>query len=196
MIFDGIVLAGGRSSRLGGLPKASLEFEGASLLSRTVAALAGARRVVVVGDPATVPAGLAVALTVTREAPPFGGPSAAIAAGLLALGDGAAHVLVLACDMPHAARVVPALLAAAPGDAVLAVDADGQPQYLAGLYRAAALRESVARHGDAVHGLPVRRLIDGLSISTIAVGDGATRDVDTWEDAAHFGILRPSESTE
>jgi len=192
VIFDGIVLAGGRSTRLDGVAKATLEFEGTTLLSRTVAALAGAERVVVVGDPADAPRGV----TVTREDPPFGGPAAAIAAGLAALGPGAEHVVVLACDMPHADRVVAALLRTDGTDAVLAVDADGRMQYLAARYRTAVLRESLARHGGSLHGLPARLLLDGLATTTTVVGDGSTRDIDTWEDAAHFGISHPNTSPE
>ncbi|MFD1214070.1 molybdenum cofactor guanylyltransferase, partial [Arthrobacter sp. GCM10027362] len=48
---DAVVLAGGRSSRLGGVPKALLEFEGRTLLRRTLDALSGARRIAVVGPP-------------------------------------------------------------------------------------------------------------------------------------------------
>ncbi|SDY49696.1 Molybdopterin-guanine dinucleotide biosynthesis protein A [Herbiconiux ginsengi] len=114
-MFDAIVLAGGRSSRLGGTPKAGLRFRGSSLLAATVASAVsrGARRVVVVGaaDVADVAADVAYALessgaqrarpgvpgagepadgdreriVVAREEPAFGGPAAGIAAGFAAL---------------------------------------------------------------------------------------------------------------
>lgn len=109
-----MILAGGRSSRLGGVPKSRLMYDGATLLERALLAARGAAAVVVVGpDPGTLPAGVLS----SREDPPFGGPAAAIAAGMAALdshcGDARAAVtLVLACDMPRVDQAVAALLSA------------------------------------------------------------------------------------
>jgi choline kinase len=47
--FDAVILAGGRSSRLSGTPKALLRLEGKSLLLRTLEAVRRAQRVAVVG---------------------------------------------------------------------------------------------------------------------------------------------------
>jgi molybdopterin-guanine dinucleotide biosynthesis protein A len=130
--FDAIILAGGRSSRLGGSPKAELTYDGETLLRRSITAARGARRLVVVGPEFR---DLPPDVLSCREDPPFAGPAAAIAAGLERLGspDGApgsqpeahpgvpaeqpgtdadAYVLVLACDMPRAADAVGALLEA------------------------------------------------------------------------------------
>lgn len=88
--LSAIVVAGGRSSRLGGSPKALMrpDRDGAPVLVRgTVEALIGlglpAHRIAVVG-----PEGLPLPDGVlrTREDPPFSGPAAALAAGALALG--------------------------------------------------------------------------------------------------------------
>nr|WP_246223589.1 NTP transferase domain-containing protein [Pseudarthrobacter psychrotolerans] len=116
--FDAVILAGGRSSRLGGVPKQSLTYDGDSLLRRSAAAAGGARAAVVVGPEAgevlarEVPAGFLRC----REEPPFGGPAAAIAAGLAALatadGNRPPLTLVLACDMPNVGQAVSALKAA------------------------------------------------------------------------------------
>ena len=38
MEFDAIILAGGRSSRLGGVPKSGLIYDGATLLERSLQA--------------------------------------------------------------------------------------------------------------------------------------------------------------
>ena len=82
MEFDAIILAGGRSSRLGGVPKSGLIFDGATLLERSLRAADAAGRIVVVGpDPGDLPDGVLSC----REDPPFAGPAAAIAAGLGAL---------------------------------------------------------------------------------------------------------------
>lgn len=125
MLLDAIVLAGGRSSRLGGSPKAELLVEGRRLVDIAVEAAlaAGSRQVVVVGPDALAP--LPAAVTLTREDPSFGGPAAALAAGISALealvGPSALAepsaapdaLLVLACDMPGAESALPALLDAA-----------------------------------------------------------------------------------
>ena len=141
MEFDAVILAGGRSSRLGGVPKAGLMVDGATLLGWALRAARDARRIVVVG-PAS--GDLPPGVLGCREDPPFSGPAAAIAAGVSALaaqgsamqGSGtqgreglsggsaadapAALTLVLACDMPRVAGAVASLLAAAaegPGGA-------------------------------------------------------------------------------
>ena len=128
-MLDAIILAGGRSSRLGGSPKAELVIGSRRLVDIAVdaAAAADARRTVVVGPDDLV----AAPLITTREQPPFGGPVAGLAAGLAALdrldadagasdrddsADAAtAHaqtgadrwVLVLTCDLPLAAKPRP-----------------------------------------------------------------------------------------
>ncbi|MHC5796226.1 NTP transferase domain-containing protein [Lacisediminihabitans sp. FW035] len=188
MIFDAIVLAGGRASRLGGTPKAELVVAGRSLLSRALDATAGARRVVVVGTPAVVPPGVIV----TREVPAYGGPAAAIAAGLGALESGspADFVLVLACDMPDCAAAVAELLARATDGVhgVVAIDSESHRQPLLGLYRSAPLTAALRDFGTAVEGLSVRALLSDLELAEIAVPASSTEDIDTWEDAAGFGI--------
>ena len=184
MEFDAVVLAGGRSSRLGGTAKATLEIDGRSLLDLTLDAVTDARCTVVVGDVSAPPGTL-----VTREFPAFGGPAAGIAAGLEVLDSGADLTLVLACDMPRVGEVVAALLAAGAG---IAVD-DGREQYLAGLYPSVALRRSVSsRPGAApVDGRSVRSLLATieatLPLPRVPVPAGSTHDIDTWTDAELFG---------
>jgi molybdopterin-guanine dinucleotide biosynthesis protein A len=195
--FDAIVLAGGRSSRLGGTPKSALMYDGATLLERSIAAAGGARRIVVVGpEPADLPAGILSC----REDPPFAGPAAAIAAGLAGLRraraadeDDAALVLVLACDMPQAADAVGALreaAAAAAAGSVLASSPDGRLQPLAGFYRTAALQRAVddaEAAGSLTHG-SVFALLARLDVQAVMVPAGSTDDVDTWDDAAALGV--------
>ncbi|TXN32071.1 NTP transferase domain-containing protein [Lacisediminihabitans profunda] len=193
MNFDAIVLAGGRSSRLGGEPKAALRIGDRALLTVTLDAAAGARRTVVVGDPAVlvVPAGALV----VRESPAFAGPAAAIAAGLAALGDDCSdYLLVLACDMPAIAGAVPPLLERAGHavDGAIAVDETGSPQYLAAVYRTASLAAAVRSHASRLENLSVRALLAGLDLARTTVPPGSTSDVDTWTDAARFGIDTPA----
>ncbi|HAG58885.1 MAG TPA: molybdopterin-guanine dinucleotide biosynthesis protein [Arthrobacter bacterium] len=199
--FDAVILAGGRSSRLGGVPKPDLTYDGDSLLRRSAAAAGGARAAVVVGpDSREVPAGFLRC----REEPPFAGPAAAIAAGLAALAAGGGRprlTLVLACDMPNVGQAVEALKAAlqaggsaaAGPDGVVAVSEDGRRQPLVGFYSTAALENSVAElesAGRLING-SVRALLASLDVQLVAVPAGSTADVDTWDDAAALGVAGP-----
>lgn len=148
--FDAVVLAGGRSSRLGGVPKALLLADGEPLLLRTLAALRHAGRVAVVG-PADLADVLATALRraaaaaagqggqgrqggqqilLTREDPPFSGPAAAAAAGFRALaaaGTQAPLTMLMACDMPALAGL-PEQLASLAGAAAERSDWSDSPE--------------------------------------------------------------------
>ncbi|HRP98959.1 MAG TPA: NTP transferase domain-containing protein [Terrimesophilobacter sp.] len=199
MVVDAVVLAGGRSRRLGGTDKARLQRDGVSLLARTLTAARHARQIVVVGPEPAEP--LPDGVLLAREQPPFGGPAAAIAAGLRRLREhvpAADAVLVLACDMPHIGRAVPLLLAALASDSgtgiradgIVVVDGDGRRQPLASIYRAAPLTAAIAAHADQLDGLAVQRLVADLELTPITVPGGATADVDTWEDAAALGVVR------
>ncbi len=139
----GVVLAGGRSSRMGA-PKAALEWHGSTLLYRTVSVLARTvgGPVIVVRAPGqelpTLPAGVQVV-----DDPVEGlGPMQGIATGLAAVADRAPAAFVCSTDMPflHPAfirRVLRGLSAsgfAAGPDVVLPI-ARGFPQPLAAAYR-------------------------------------------------------------
>jgi molybdopterin-guanine dinucleotide biosynthesis protein A len=199
--FDAVILAGGRSSRLGGVPKSLLMSGGLTLLDLTLQAARGAGSVVVVGpDAGVLPAGVLTC----REEPPFAGPAAALAAGIAALEahhaagrpprNMPAFTLVLACDMPRVAAAVAAmsrsLTSAEEGDGVQAVSADGRPQPLAGFYGTAALQRSIAdaaRRG-ALANASVFALLASLEVRGLRVPPGSTDDVDTWDDAAALGV--------
>jgi len=58
----------------------------------------------------------------------------------------------------------------------------GREQWLVGLYERAALTDALAAL-PTVHGASVRRLLAGLPALAVPDEDGATDDVDTWEDA-------------
>lgn len=195
-----MILAGGKSSRLGGVPKAQLTYDGATLLDRALAAAYGAGCVVVVGpDPGGLPEGTLTA----REDPPFAGPAAAIEAGLAALEaqdrqspstKHAPWILVMACDMPLAGAAVPVLLRELAGrqnaEGAMAVSADGRKQPLLGIYRLSALQREVlaaAKQGGLANAA-VFRLLARLDLLAVPVPAGSTDDVDTWDDAAALGV--------
>lgn len=187
MIVDALILAGGRSSRLGGSDKQKLRIAGASLLQRTVDAVrsAGADRVVVVGDDEADDV-----TAVVRESPAFAGPVAAIAAGAALLGPRPAEaVLVLACDMPRISEALPPLLMGFAGDGAIAVDR-GRQQQLAVVVSADALARALDAL-ETVVDVPVRALLAGLELHDVVVPDGTTDDIDTWDDAARFGAAAP-----
>jgi molybdopterin-guanine dinucleotide biosynthesis protein A len=195
VLIDAIVLAGGRSRRLGEVPKAGLAYRQQTLLEHAVNAVSFARTTVVVGE-TVVP--LPHVLT-TREEPAFGGPAAAIAAGLQQLSrrpsEPSDFTFVLACDMPAVRSAITALRDGLGGivtDGVIAVDAEQHLQPLAAAYRTTSLAAATAAHGGNLEGLAVFRLIADLELTRIAVPPGSTDDVDTWEDAARFGIAHPN----
>ncbi|WP_028266174.1 molybdenum cofactor guanylyltransferase [Arthrobacter sp. MA-N2] len=206
MDFDAVILAGGKSSRLGGVPKAELKFGGVTLLQRALEAAHGAGTVVVVGpDSGTLPDGTLTA----REDPPFAGPAAAIEAGLAALeqdgvtraghgrlpsGPHARWVLVMACDMPFAGTAVPVVLSELAehpdAEGAISVSADGRRQPLLGVYRFSALQREVlaAAERGGLANAAVFRLLARLDLLAVPVPAGSTDDVDTWGDAAALGV--------
>jgi molybdopterin-guanine dinucleotide biosynthesis protein A len=201
--FDAILLAGGRSSRLGGIDKTALRHRGVTLLDAAAAAVSGAHRTILVGPQTATD--VATDVTVVREDPPFSGPAAALLAGVAALADGDADgdgdglVVVLACDLlaPAAAlgQLASAMAAVDYRDGAIAVDDDGRRQPLLAVYRLSALRRLLATAGDT-DGLSLRRLLDPLALAEVHVASAVLADVDTAEAAARHGIALPPRAAE
>lgn len=150
-----IVLAGGRSSRLGGVPKALL-FTGqrVPLVRRVVDAVlerGTAPEAVVVVGPEELASQLPRSVRLVQERPRFSGPAAAIAAGARALREAGpvgtraephtvahagppAWTLLLSCDLADPAAALAALLreglpgSPAPEAAPSGRDLHGQPR--------------------------------------------------------------------
>ncbi|MEO2089985.1 MAG: NTP transferase domain-containing protein, partial [Gemmataceae bacterium] len=96
----GVVLCGGRSSRMG-RPKAWLSVDGETMLHRVV------RVVAAVADPVVVVAAagqdvppLPVGVEVVRDEADGGGPLGGLAAGLASLAGRAEVVYLSGCDVP------------------------------------------------------------------------------------------------
>ncbi|MET4158283.1 NTP transferase domain-containing protein [Agromyces sp. PvR057] len=200
--LDAVLLAGGRATRLGGASKPEQAVGGRTLLELAIDAArrAGARRIVVVG-----PSSLnAPGCLVVREDPPFGGPVAAIAAGLAALDEPAAapprrsrsdasrdsadpapDVLVLACDLPRAPAAVERLLTGRwrhpAADGVCLVDADGRTQWLTAICSRASLDRALALLDGPADGAAMRQVMGRLDLAEVA-DHGTAADVDTWPD--------------
>lgn len=189
--FDTVIVAGGRSSRLGGTPKATLRRGGDTLAQITVRAVRQAGCVVVVGPEDLV---LPTGTLRVREDPPFSGPAAGVAAGLAELSNcspRACWTAVLACDMPDVAQAVPRLAQAAAqlprhADGVIATAADGHRENLAVMIRTGALtgvfRDRPARDRS------MRSFWKHLRLIEVPAPNGSTRDVDTWEDVSTFEL--------
>jgi len=136
----GIVLAGGRSSRMG-TPKAALEWHGSTLLRRTAGILARVTEgpVVVVRAPGQELPALPPGTEVVEDPREGLGPVQGLAAGLAALAGRAEIAFVSSTDMPflHPAFVRRVLRAAQEGADVGLPVARGYPQPLAAAYRTA-----------------------------------------------------------
>jgi molybdenum cofactor guanylyltransferase len=136
----GVVLAGGRSSRMGS-PKAALEWHGSTLLWRTVAIIgrATAGPVVVVRAPGQELPALPPDTEVVDDTREGQGPVQGIAAGLAALAGRAEVAFVSSTDLPflHPAFVRRVVRAAADGADVGLPVARGYRQPLAASYRTA-----------------------------------------------------------
>jgi molybdopterin-guanine dinucleotide biosynthesis protein A len=198
----GIVLAGGRSSRMG-TPKATLEWHGSTLLRRVTGIVARATGgpVVVVRAPGQDLPALPKGVEVTEDAREGRGPLQGLAAGLAAV-DGRADVaFVSSTDAPllHPAfvrRVVGAL----NGEHDVALpQAGGFPHPLAAAYRTTllhAVQELLAadrrRPAFLFEACRVRRLDEALLLADPAVAafDPALDSVLNLNEPADYRAAR------
>ena len=186
--FTGVVLAGGRSSRMG-TDKALLvvDVDGRPLVSRAAQALADASagEVLVIGGDA--PALGALGLDARPDDHPGEGPLGAILTALRLAGEDL--VMVLACDMPAidaaSVRAIVGALAAAPEALVAAPLVDDRGQYLTAAYRrgSQALLGAAYRAGERAP----RRAAAGLTVVEVAGLDPhRLGDVDRPEDLHRY----------
>ena len=100
MTTGGIVLCGGKSTRMG-VPKATLPFGAETMLQRVVRLLATVVSpiVVVAAEGQALPA-LPDEVTVTRDEREARGPLEGLRAGLKALPESVAAAYVTSCDVP------------------------------------------------------------------------------------------------
>jgi molybdopterin-guanine dinucleotide biosynthesis protein A len=136
----GIVLAGGRSSRMG-TPKAALEWHGSTLLRRAVGIVGRGvdGPVVVVRAPGQALPRLPDSVEVVEDAREGRGPLQGLAAGLAAVRDRAEAAYVSSTDVPllHPRFIRRVLAALEPDVDVALPHVGGFPQPLAAAYRTA-----------------------------------------------------------
>src|SRR5215207_534326 len=160
----GIVLAGGRSSRMG-VPKASLEWHGSTLLARVAGVVGSAAGpVIVVRAPGQELTALPDRVRVVDDAREGRGPLEGLRAGLGALEPPVTAAYVAAVDLPFLSpqAVRRALGALAGGGDAAVPRAGGRAYPLAAAYRPAVLpvvdallAEGRMRMGDLLERLDV-----------------------------------------
>lgn len=189
--WDAIIVAGGRASRLGGIDKTALVYEGRSLLQLALDAVRLAEHVSVVGSASLVSS---ARIRQTEESPRWGGPAAAIVAGLGNLRDSDSEfTAVVAADQPQVGEALGVLLNTLSteygDDGLVALDSGGQRQPLLAVYRTSSLRTATSRL--PLDGLSVRRLVETLALRFVPLPGELCSDIDTPADAARFGIRIP-----
>jgi molybdopterin-guanine dinucleotide biosynthesis protein A len=167
----GVVLAGGRSARMGA-PKAALPWDGSTLLARACAALAGVTgRVIVVASPGGPAAPVPDGVEVVEDRVAGRGPLEGIAAGLGAAARTHEAAVVVAVDLPAMGPALAArLLAGLEGGAEAAVPlVSGRAQVLAAAYRTslAARARELAEAGERRAGA----LLDGRRVAWLGEVD-------------------------
>ena len=139
----GVIQAGGRSTRMGGQPKALLELGGKRIIERVVETLAGVLDdlLVVTNTPERY---AFLGLPMVPDAFPEGGALGGIYTGLRAAGGDAAFTV--ACDMPflHPAIVRMVVARAGDGDVVIPRTGD-QLETMHAVYGKGCLRPMEAR---------------------------------------------------
>jgi molybdopterin-guanine dinucleotide biosynthesis protein A len=143
--YSAIILAGGRSSRMG-RPKPALRLGEATIIERIAAEVRRAcDEVVIVAATRTLDQPwLPRAAKVIFDDRPFAGPVAALERGLAAASGGACFVC--GCDQPFLrAPVVSALREMMAGHEAAIATIGGHPQVLCAAYRRTAARRAIAR---------------------------------------------------
>lgn len=188
--FEGVVLAGGASARMG-TDKATVEFDGEPLFLRSARALAaaGATRVTVIGG-SEPDAATGVEFDWIPDERPGNGPLAAVLSALDRAGE--SHVAVLSCDLPAIRAREVLLLGSSIGDADVALPViDGHRQWMTSLWSVTA--ESALT--QAVESGERRVWKAASSLRTAFVFDYDTTgytDVDTPDDLHAANTLRLS----
>jgi molybdopterin-guanine dinucleotide biosynthesis protein A len=179
--YTALVLAGGRAARLGGQAKPQLRVGGRTMLEAVLQAADDAALRVVVGPHQPVPDDVLL----VREAPPGGGPVAALRAGLAEVTTDV--VAVLAGDLPFLTRrLIGELRAALVDDGVFVVDDGNRDQYLLGVWRTAPLRRAVSGVAGPTS---LRKVLTPLAVRRLRPTVGADEpppwlDCDTPADLA------------
>lgn len=191
MRIGGIVLCGGRSSRMG-RPKAWLPFGDETLLQRTVRTLqAAVEPVIVVTAPGQDVPPLPADVRIVRDEIEGKGPLGGLAAGLAALGGEVEAAYLSACDVPFLNATFVRRVIESLGEASVAVPRVGEFLHpLAAVYRVSMLphvRELLAtdwlRMQNLFDVMPTR-FIEAHELADIDPDFRSLRNVNTPEEYA------------
>ena len=123
MKVTGVIQAGGKSTRMGGQPKALLELGGRRIIDRVVEVMASVTdELLIVTNTPEIYASLGLAMV--PDAFPDGGSLGGIYSGLKAAAGGAAFTV--ACDMPFLLPEVARLVIARAGEADVVIPKVGE----------------------------------------------------------------------
>jgi molybdopterin-guanine dinucleotide biosynthesis protein A len=188
----GVIQAGGRSTRMGGEPKALLELGGKRIVERVVDALGAvlADLLVVTNTPERY---AFLGLPMVPDRYPDGGALGGIFTGLAAAGDAA---FTVACDMPFLHPDVVRLVVARAGEADVVIPrVGGQYETMHALYAKACLgpMEARLRSGQLkiVGFFPDVRVleIDAAAVARHRAPDLAFMNVNTPDELARARAL-------
>jgi molybdenum cofactor guanylyltransferase len=173
-----IVLAGGRSSRFGS-DKLKHRIAGRTLLERTLDAAAEFFPIVLVSPQPPPPGVIGVC-----EFPRWGGPAAALAAGLDALPAGVEETVIIPADLADPRSAVQVLLGM---DIGVPIDDQGRPQWLLTRCAVAPTADRVLelRREGGLAGLPLGAVLNFLP--RVRAGRSVP-DIDTQDDLARLGL--------
>jgi molybdopterin-guanine dinucleotide biosynthesis protein A len=188
----GVILAGGRNSRMGGIDKAFLRVDGETIFARTLGVLRRCfTHVVVVSNTPEKYAGYAVDVTADELVGlgPLGGLHAAL--GHIA----APHAFVTACDMPYLREEpIRYLVSRLRDQDAIVPHWDGDIEPLHALY-AARLRghivEAAARGARALRDVLPELDVDYVpqaAMAQVASAEESFRNVNTPEEAARLAV--------
>lgn len=186
----GVLLAGGRSSRMGA-SKAALEWHGSTLVRRIAGLLARsvAGPVVVVAAAGQALPALPDSVEVVNDSRPGRGPLQGFVDGLAAVGDRAAVTFVASTDLPllHPSFVRAVLGAAVEGVDVAVPEVDGRVQPLAGAYRVPVL--ALAQRLLNEDRLAMRTLLDHCRVRRLTAAElPAPSSVTNLNDPADYQL--------
>ena len=178
-IPDSIVVAGGKSSRMGGMDKAMLPLglSGKTLLEDIIKSCPG--KIIVVGIPREIYSDALVSWV--PDLNPGGGPAAGLWSGLTSVTS--EYVFISAADQTLSSETVRALIEAASGrDGAWAIRSDGSGQPLCACVQTKLLRE-LLEPTQGVNQSPLR-LLSSLDMVGVNVNPDQVVDFDTWQDVA------------
>jgi molybdopterin-guanine dinucleotide biosynthesis protein A len=186
----GVILAGGRASRLGGVDKAALDIDGRPVIERVIAALSSvAERLIAIVNDDRFDAD--ARLTVIRDPDPHAGVLPALQAALAATTTPLA--VVVACDMPflHAGLIAHLIDSARDVDAVVPI-VDGRPEPMHAVYRAEPCSSAIG----AALARDQRRMIAFLDdVRTLRVDEATLRQFDP-DLRSFFNVNTPEDLAE